>query len=76
MPDASLENIATVLSLLSADRATTPREINAAMPEIPRNTIYAALRILRREGKAVADGEIADGASTRRRTYRLATGGS
>jgi hypothetical protein len=65
---ASPETIAEVASLLCPVNGKTPREINKALPLTGRQTVYNALYLLVREGRAMAEGEMC------KRRYRLVGG--
>lgn len=63
---ASLETIAEVTALLCPRTPKTPREIHRLMPLTGRQSVYSALYLLVRDGRALAEGEIC------KRRYRLA----
>jgi hypothetical protein len=66
---ASAETLAEVMALLCPVNGKTPREINLALPLTGRGTVYSALYLLVKSGRARAEGEMG------RRRYRLALPG-
>lgn len=55
---ASPETIAEVEGLLCPVTGKTPREINAHLPFTGRQSVYNALYLLVRDGRATFDGEM------------------
>jgi hypothetical protein len=47
-----------VAATLAPDAGRTPREIKAALPDVPRSAVYEALALLVRNGRATHAGEI------------------
>lgn len=58
LPPVRPEYVDMVARMLPATDGRAPREINAALPDLTRNTVYTALLVLVRTGRATFHGDM------------------